>query len=142
MQITLANKRDTEGILALQTQIYRIKSLPKNARKVLNTLIDSDYCDVVVAKVKEKVIGCAFVFYLPIPAHGAFCAFLEGMVVDENFRRQGIGTKLTEKVILLARQKKCYKTLFTSGFDRREIHQFYEKLGFKKWGWEFRKDLP
>ena len=41
----------------------------------------------------------------------------------------------------IARGKNCYKMIFTSGTDRPDAHKFYEKLGFKKWGLEFRKDL-
>ena len=142
MQISLAEKDDIDGILYLQTQIYRVSSLPQNSREILSKLIDSNYCDVLVAKNdKGQIVGSAFLFYLPIPAHGKPAAFLEGVVVDEKSRNQGFGTKITQKALELAKEKNAYKILFTSGFDREDIHKFYEKQGFKKWGYEFRMDL-
>lgn len=141
MEIRLAKKEDIEGILALQTQIYRVKSLPKNAAEALTKVLDSEYCSVLVAKDNGKVVASVFIFYLPVPAHGKPYAYLEGMVVDQKARGKGIGTKLTQKAIDLAKKRGCYKIIFTSGFDRQDIHKFYEKLGFKKWGYEFRMDL-
>ena len=133
MEITLATKEDVDGILYLQTQIYRVSSLPQNSRKILDKLITNHDCDVLVAKKDDEIAGSAFLFYLPIPAHGKPCAFLEGVVVDEKFRKRGIGTKLTQKAVELAKEKGAYKILFTSGFNRKDIHKFYEKLGFKKY---------
>lgn len=141
MEIKNATKEDVEGILALQNQIYRIDKLPENAAEILEGLIGSTYCQILVAKENNTVLGSCFLYILPVPAHGKPFAFLEGTVVDKNHRGQGIGSKLTEKAIEVARQKNAYKIIFTSGFDREDIHKFYEKLGLKKWGYEFRMDL-
>lgn len=141
MQITLATKDDVGGILPLQLQIYRVKSLPENARQILEELIASQDCDVLVAKVNDEIVGTATIFYLKNPAHGKPYAFLEGVVVDEKSRKRGIGTALSQKAIDRVRQKNCYKIIFTAGMDRADIHKFYEDLGFKKWGLEFRMDL-
>jgi len=141
MEITRARKDDINGILTLQTQIYRVDLLPDNAKIILSQLFDSNSCDVLVAKENNQIIGSVFLFYLPIPAHGRPYAFLEGMVVDKNHREKGIGSALTKKAIDLARQKNCYKVIFTSALNRQDIHKFYEKLGFAKWGYEFRMDL-
>ena len=141
MEITFAAKDDINGILAVQTQIYRIDRLPDNAKVILSELIDSKDCDVVVAKQDNKIVGSCFLFYIQVPAHGSPYSLLEGMVVHESQRGKGIGTDLTKKAIELARQKGCYKIIFTSGFDREEANKFYENQGFKKWGYEFRMDL-
>ena len=141
MDITLATNDDINNILPLHSQIYRIDSLAQNAREVLKKLITSENCSVLVAKIDGTVVGTATIFYLPIPAHGKPYALLEGIVVDEKHRGRGIGTALSNKIIELAKEKGCYKVVFASGIDRSEIHKFYEDLGFKKWGLEFRMDL-
>lgn len=141
MDITLATYDDIEGILPLQSQIYRTKSAPDNAAEILSGLIDSDYADVMVAKKDGKVYASGILFYLKNPGHETPFAFLEGVVVDESTRGQGVGKAITQYAIELAKKNKCYKIIFTSGTDRKEAHEFYEKLGFKKWGFEFRMDL-
>lgn len=141
MEIAFATINDINGILAIQDQIYRVDKLPANAADILAKLIDSDTCDVLVVKVDGKLVASAFIFYLAIPAHGAPYALLEGLVVDKNHRSHGIGTSLFNKAVEIAKQKASYKIIFTSGKDRADAHKFYKKLGFKKWGFEFRKDL-
>jgi len=141
MQTELATKNDLEGILALQDQVYRVKEPHADAKKILADLIDANHCDVVVARQNSKIIGSAILLYLPIPAYGKPYAFLEGLVVDKNYRKKGVGTALLNKLIELAREKGCYKIVGTSRFESEEVHKFYEKSGFKKWGWEFRMDL-
>ena len=141
MEITLATPNDIAGILALLPQIYRIDSLPQNAGRIVDDLLTADYCQILVARQNNEVAGCVFIFYLPNPAHGAPYALLEGLVVDQNHRKHGLGTALFEKAQELARQKNCYKIIFTTGADRPDAQKFYEKQGFKKWGLEFRKDL-
>lgn len=141
MEVTLATHADIEEVLPLQSQIYRVKNLPGNAHQILEELIDADYCDVLVAKVDGKVVGTGIIFYFKNPAHGKPYAFLEGIVVDRAHRGRGIGTAMSLYAIDLARAKNCYKIIFTSGRDRARVHQFYENLGFKKWGLEFRMDL-
>ncbi|OGD87235.1 hypothetical protein A2870_03510 [Candidatus Curtissbacteria bacterium RIFCSPHIGHO2_01_FULL_41_11] len=107
----------------------------------MQNLIANDSCTVLVARAGGKVVATATIFYLPIPTHGKPYALLEGIVVDENQRGKGIGTALSKKIIEMAKEKNCYKIIFTSGMDRADIHKFYESLGFKKWGLEFRMDL-
>ncbi|MDP2632692.1 MAG: GNAT family N-acetyltransferase [Candidatus Curtissbacteria bacterium] len=141
MEITFATKNDIEGILLLQLQIYRVENIASNAAEILEKLIANDNCSVLVAKIDGTVVGTATIFYLPIPAHGQSYALLEGMIVDEKQRGKGIGTALSKKIVELAKGKNCYKIIFTSGMDRADIHKFYENLGFKKWGLEFRMDL-
>ena len=141
MQIELATKENLDGILALQNQIYKVKKVHRNATKILADLIDAHYCDVVVAKVDNKIVGSAVILYLPIPAYGKPYAYLEGLVVDKNSRQKGIGTALLAKLMELAKDKNCYKFVATSRFTSEDVHKFYEKSGFKRWGYEFRMDL-
>jgi hypothetical protein len=46
-----------------------------------------------------------------------------------------------KRAIELARKLNCYKIIATSRFGRENIHEWYQKLGFKKFGFEFRIDL-
>lgn len=141
MDATIATKDDIEGILPLQAQIYRTQKAPENANAILAELIDSNYADVLVVKSNDKVVASGIVFYLKNPGHETPFAFIEGVVVDESVRGQGVGKTITTYAIELAKKNKCYKIIFTSGTDREDAHKFYEKLGFKKWGVEFRMNL-
>ncbi|KKR29524.1 MAG: N-acetyltransferase GCN5 [Candidatus Woesebacteria bacterium GW2011_GWA1_39_8] len=141
MEIVKAEEADIKDILALQAQIYRIDNLASNSEESLKKQLADDCCDILVAKNENKIVGTATIYYIQVAAHGKPYALLEGLVVNKNQREHGIGTKLFTRCVEIAQKKGCYKMIFTSGNDRKEIHTFYEKLGFKKWGLEFRKDL-
>lgn len=141
MEIRLAREVDIAEILVLQLQIYRTDKLAGGAPEMLKSQLKDDSCDVLVVEDGGKIIATATVYYVQIAAHGRPYAFLEGLVVEGRQRGKGVGTAFFKKIIEVARAKNCRKLLFTSGFDREDVHKFYEKLGFKKWGYEFRLDL-
>ncbi len=142
MEITVATPADIDAILNLQTQIYRTEKIADGAKAALEKQLADETCDVIVAKDESgKVVATAAIYYIEVPVRSRPYAFLEGLVVDESARGQGIGTKMFEKILELAHTKNCYKILFTSSTDRLDAHKLYEKLGFKKWGLEFRMDL-
>ena len=54
---------------------------------------------------------------------------IEDVAVNENYRGKGIGKKLVEKLIGIASEKSCDKTVLNSSEKNSE---FYEKIGFEK----------
>jgi len=90
---------------------------------------------------KDKEIGRCFIYIIKNDLHEEPYALLEDVFVDENFRGKGIGTELVKRAIEFARKLNCYKIIATSRFGRENIHEWYQKLGFKKFGFEFRMDL-
>ena len=141
MEISTATLNDIDEIIPLQSQIYRVDSSPENVKQTIEELINSNYCDIFVARKNGNVAGSGLIFYLKNPGHKTPFAYLEGIVVDDKQRGEGLGTALAKFAIELARKKNCYKVIFTSGLDRQDVHKFYKNLGFKKWGLEFRMDL-
>ena len=57
---------------------------------------------------------------------------MEDVVVDERYRWKGIGKRLTDRLIQIARARKIRWLEFTSRTDRKETNRFYERLGFEK----------
>ena len=53
-----------------------------------------------------------------------------GLVVDENFRQQGIGKLLVEAVSKWATEKRTSKLRVRCNTNRPASHQFYQTLGF------------
>ena|SRR3989344_6306475 len=141
MQITKATPEDFNTILALQSQIYRAEKISDGAYKAFKKQLQKDSCEILVAKLNNQVVATATIYYIEVALRARPYALLEGLVVEKSHRSHGIGTALFEKCIEIVKSKNCYKMIFTSGTDRPDAHKFYEKLGFKKWGLEFRKDL-
>jgi len=89
----------------------------------------------------SKEVGRCFLYLIKNDLHVEPYALLEDVYVDENFRGEGIGTELVKKAIELAKELNCYKIIATSRFEREKVHEWYQSLGFKRFGFEFRMDL-
>ncbi len=57
---------------------------------------------------------------------------VEGVVVDRNYRRQGIGSSLMKAIINQAKRLKLSHLDLTSRPARIEANKFYRKLGFSR----------
>ncbi len=89
----------------------------------------------------QKKVGRVTLYVLYNELHEQPFGYMEDLFVDEEFRGQGVGQKLVEALVAAAKEEGCYKILFTSRDGRDGLHAWYEKLGFKNWGREFRMDL-
>lgn len=58
-------------------------------------------------------------------------AHLAGLVVDERFRRAGIGKMLVDAAMGWAAERGCERLRVRSNAARKEAHDFYPSLGFK-----------
>ena len=88
-----------------------------------------------------KEIGRIFLYILKNDLRKESFGYMEDIFVDENYRKKGIGSKLIEEVIKLAKEKKCYKIVATSRYKSENVHRLYKKLGFEDFGKEFKMYL-
>lgn len=141
MRIREATEADVDTILKLQTQIYRVDQIHSDAKSTLANQLKDDTCKVLVAEENGNIQATATIYLIQVAVRNRPYALLEGLVVYKSLRGKGIGTKFFEEIITIAKHLNCYKIIFTSGTDRADAHKFYERLGFKRWGLEFRLDL-
>jgi GNAT superfamily N-acetyltransferase len=88
-----------------------------------------------------KEIGRAFLYILKNDLHEKPFGYFEDLFVDENYRKQGVGTKLIEEVIKLAKTHNCYKIIATARHEKEKVHRLYKKFGFEDFGKEFKMYL-
>ncbi|MCR4948426.1 MAG: GNAT family N-acetyltransferase [Treponema sp.] len=80
---------------------------------------------------KGKVVSTCYCTIIPNLTNAARpVCFVENVVTDKDYRKQGLGKKVIEKAIETAKKNNCYKVILFSGVARKEAHQFYENLGF------------
>ena len=68
-------------------------------------------------------------------------AKLSSIVVDERFRRRGIGEALVVAMEEEARARGCRLIFLTTAERRTDAHAFYRRLGFEETGRRFAKWL-
>ncbi len=119
--------RDIRGLLAQvrngsEKEVITISQL-RDVLKDKNTLI-------IVAKDGVRIVGMAM---LCITVRiGRRTGQIEDVVVDSGYRGRGVGKKLMQKLIDLAREKKLKAVYLTSRPARVAANALYQKLGFEK----------
>jgi len=79
----------------------------------------------------NTVISTCYIVVIPnLTSGGRSIGFIENVVTDINHRKKGIGKKVIEEAIRIAKERGCYKVILQSGIKREGAHLFYKKLGF------------
>jgi GNAT superfamily N-acetyltransferase len=87
--------------------------------------------DVLVAELDGAVVGmCQVLMLRHFQRQGGLCAEVESMHVHPALRGRGIGERLMDPVVDIARQAGCYRIQLTSNLRRTNAHRFYERHGF------------
>lgn len=131
-----AERSDIKGLLALYTELAegREVSVPISAAEsgpVLDAIMANPERRLLVAAADSVIAGSIDLIIIPnLTHHGRPWAIVENVIVDQNYRRAGIGTALMERGLAEARDAGCYKVQLHSGKQRLGPHAFYRSLGF------------
>ncbi len=130
--IRRAKQEDLEGTLKLLYQLSPSKGekVTQRQRMVFGKIIKADYQELLVYGEGGKIIGTATVTKRENLTHqGRPAAYIENVVTDKKYRRQGIGKKLVDECLKIARRWNCYKVNLICEL---ELARFYGKSGFEK----------
>ncbi|MBP1929966.1 GNAT superfamily N-acetyltransferase [Methanolinea mesophila] len=84
-----------------------------------------------VAEVDGTIVAsCVLVIVLNLTRDATPYALIENVVTRPEYRRRGIGTRLLQRGLDIARQQGCYKVMLLSG--RKDAIPFYEHAGFER----------
>jgi len=78
-----------------------------------------------------KVVSTCYAVFVPNLTRGSrgIC-FIENVVTDEKYRRQGLASRVLDMAIAFAKDRHCYKVILQSGKMRKAAHCLYESKGF------------
>ncbi len=142
MKIRSVTAADFDRICDLLQQLWPGKTLDKRALKgVLTRGLRSPQDVYLCVEIGDDIAGfCSLAIRNSLWQEARIGTIAE-MVVDEPYRKRGIGTALLGTIIDMARQKGCTRIELDSAFDREEAHRFYEKAGFVKRAYLFSREL-
>lgn len=84
----------------------------------------------VLLEENEKAIGFGALISYYLPTVGEI-GKIEEVVIDENYRGQGLGKKLLQKLLEIAKEKKLKKVQLTSSPRREAARSMYQAAGFQ-----------
>jgi len=95
-----------------------------------------------VAVLGGQVVGTVTLIIQPTLRHrGAAMAELENVVVDSNHRGHGVGSKLVQHALDVARKAGAYKLHLISDVATSDAYPFYEGLEFVHTGRGYKRYL-
>lgn len=110
IQVVKAEKSDLKGTLSLIKELAIYENAEDEVELSLAELEEDGFgknpvYGLLVAKDKGEVIGIAL-YYLKYSTWKGKCIYLEDLVVREKYRKQGVGKKLFDKMISIAKELK------------------------------------
>ncbi|BAT54518.1 GCN5-related N-acetyltransferase [Nostoc sp. NIES-3756] len=127
--IKQAEIKDAERIVILGEQLgysLTIEQVKQRLEKIQNNDAHIIY---VASLVNDYIVGWAHTYIcdlLIMPTQ----AILLGLVVDKDYRHQGIGRYLMQQIEAWAALVGCEEVMLRSNIKRKEAHLFYEKIGY------------
>lgn len=133
---------DFDRLLLLFSQLWPDRHLNEATMKqVFENGIRSEHQHYLCVEVDERIVGfCSLSVKNNLWQQGNL-GHIDELVVDESFRRKGIGTELLDRIIRIAAEKGCRRIELDSALHRTKAHEFYEKCGFKNRALLFSKIL-
>ncbi|MBK8927457.1 MAG: GNAT family N-acetyltransferase [Crocinitomicaceae bacterium] len=126
-----ATKLDVGDVLKLIRELAMYENAPQEVSNTEQQLTEDLFgnnpvCESIVAVHKNQVVGFAL-FYTAYSTWKGKCLYLEDLYVQENFRRAGIGKKLFDYILQLAKTRNM-KRLSWQVLDWNEpAIEFYKK---------------
>lgn len=110
------------------------------AERLETVLADHPHYEIVGAFSGERMVGVAGAWIATKIWCGRYLE-IDNLVVDENERSSGIGSRLIAHFETLARQRDCKVIVLDSYTANRPSHRLYHRLGFEIWGFHFSKPI-
>jgi ribosomal protein S18 acetylase RimI-like enzyme len=122
-------KVDAELIAAMNRLIPQLSnSNPPPDRSALEEIVASDSSILIAAFIDGVIVGSLTLITFSIPTGKR--AWIEDVVVDENYRNTGIGEALNQEAINIARRLGAKTVDLTSRPSREAANRLYSRLGF------------
>ena len=144
--IRAASDKDVPIILGLLYDLGRPKPQQDfdvdTFRKLVKKYVTDSDKKILVEELDDVgIVGMVSMMFLQRLNRTTLEMYITDLVFLEKYQNQGIGKKLINSCITLAKEKKCHRIRLESGNQRKESHQFYCNLGFEQSALSFTKNL-
>jgi len=138
-----STENDIPSILNLLYELERPKPLDDNEIKIFKNKIQDYFSDsyktILVSEKEKEIMGIVSIIYLQRLNRAKLEMYIPELIVTEKFRYSGVGKKMIQHCIDIAKKKGCYRIRLESGNQRKESHIFYKSIGFEQSALSFTK---
>ncbi|GLX70290.1 GNAT family N-acetyltransferase [Paenibacillus glycanilyticus] len=137
-----ANTQDLQDLSKLFEELMEVPSNIEAMERTLAKITADPHYFLAAACDGDQVIGTAMgieCYDLVGQCHPFL--LVENVVVSPNYRGQGIGKLLMQRLEQFAEERGCSYIIFVSSGYREKAHQFYRSLGYSSDNQGFKKQL-
>ena len=98
------------------------------SQQELGEIVENNQTFVAVAREKGRIVGVGIIFVIH-KFRGKY-AYIEDMIVDEQYRGQGLGTKILQELVTIARSAQVKTIELSTRPSRVPANNLYKKMGF------------
>lgn len=141
MEIRRINLNDLDRVFELLNELYENKLKYKKFKEIYNLKLNDTNSYYIVAILNNRIVGL-LTSEIQVKLHRAKKqSFIEDLIVDKEYRRQGIGKALLHNAIDYAKESDCEVIELTSYIENESAHRFYEDSSFIKHSYKFKQYL-
>lgn len=123
--------QDSEELVKLADELIHLDDW--SGRKVmLKKSLQDPNSEIFVAEADKKIVGLIEVRVFPDFVEGSPIAVIQNLIVEKDFRKLGIGSKLIERSIEEAEKQNVVEIHVWTEFDNQQAINFYTRHGFHK----------
>lgn len=132
MHIYEPEQIDDEIVSAFARLIPQLGEMPIPGWEDLEHMLSSGCCRLFLARADDgQIAGSTSLGYYRSPS--GLHAWIEDVVVDSAYRRQGIGEALSLAAMQAAQEMGAHTLSLTSRPARQAANRLYQRLGFVRW---------
>ena len=141
MVIRQLENKDLEQSFTLLNELYEGKIQHDIfTRKYQDNLNDNNFYGIVAEK-DNIITGVLISRLISRLVKSKDILFVDDLIVNKDYRSNGIGKLLLQSAIDYAVEKNCEVIELTSYITNKNSHRFYGNNGFKKQHYKFKKSL-
>lgn len=141
LTIRAAEAADAEALADLMTQLGYETRTSEMQMRMEAILSNKDHATFVAVN-EGKVCGMIGTFTCYTYEYNSPSTRIQALVVSKEARGRGVGHALIGAAEKHLAQKNIRRIAVDARFERKEAHEFYEKLGYTRNGFRFVKELP
>ncbi len=136
MMIRDIKKNEMSKLLKLYTHLHQKDvHLPENSKleSIWEEIGSNPLIHYFIAEYENEIVSSCNLSIIPnLTRGGRPYGLIENVVTRADYRRRGFETSVPQYALEFAWENNCYKVMLLTGSKDPAIHQFYERIGFKK----------
>lgn len=124
---------DFKGLMELYMQLHD-NQMPESTPEILelwNRIVEDKDHHIIVAEIDGRIVSSCVCVIIPNLTHNQQpYAFVENVITDEKYRKQGLATECLNYAKRIAEKENCYKLMLLTGSKKESTLNFYRQAGY------------